>query len=151
MIKEITQVAELSVSYKPAIADKPIIKSALNAYTVLKEFFSPDTIQLNEKFVVMFLNRRNRVLGVFPVSVGGISSTVVDLRLIFSVALKILSTGLVLAHNHPSGCLKPSQNDIDLTLKIKEAAKYLDISIMDHIILSGDPAGYLSFADEGII
>jgi DNA repair protein RadC len=96
MKKQITQVAEISVSYRPAIANKPIIKSPFDAYIVLREFFSDDTIQLNEKFMVMYLNKANRVLGVYPVSIGGITSAIVDLRLILSIALTTLATSIVL-------------------------------------------------------
>ena len=151
MKKQITQVAEISVSYRPAIANKPIIKSPLDAYAVLREFFSDNTIQLNEQFMVMYLNKANRVLGVYPAHVGGLTSTVFDLRLILSVALKILATGLIICHNHPSGSLKPSQPDIELTQKIKQAANHLEITVQDHIILSGETGQYLSFADEGLI
>ena len=151
MKKQTTQVAEISVSYRPAIANKPIIKSPLDAYVVLREFFSDDTIQLNERFMVMYLNKANRVLGVYPASVGGLTSTVVDLRLILSIALKILSPVLIICHNHPSGSLKPSQPDIELTQKIKQAANHLEITVQDHIILSGETGQYLSFADEGLI
>jgi DNA repair protein RadC len=150
-MKEKTTVAEISISYKPCIADKPIIKSPLDAYFVLRDFFPADTIHLQESFVVMYLNKSNRVLGVFPGFKGGITSTVVDVRLILSVALKTAATNIVLAHNHPSGNLQPSKPDIELTLKIKEAAKYLDIKVSDHIIVSSEPNQYLSFADEGLI
>ena len=98
----------------------------------------------------MYLNKANRVLGVFPVSVGGITSTIVDLRLILSIALKTLTTSIILCHNHPSGSLTPSKQDIDLTLKIKEAAKYLDIVVQDHIIITFEQK-YFSFADDGLI
>ena len=150
MKKQITQVAEISVSYRPAIATNPIIKCALDAYVVLREFFEPETIQVNEKFLVMYLNKANRVLGVYPASVGRITSTVVDLRLILSIALKTLATSVVLCHNHPSGSLTPSKQDIDLTLKIKEAAKYFDIVVQDHLIITFEQK-YLSLADEGLI
>ena len=99
----------------------------------------------------MYLNRSNRVLGVYPVSLGGITGTIADIRLILSVALKIVATCIVLAHNHPSGSLKPSRADIELTSKIKEAAKYMHITLMDHLILSPEEDQYLSFADEGFL
>src|SRR5664279_2931356 len=98
MKQQTTQVAEISINYRPAIANKPIIKSPFDAYVVLREFFEPETIQVNEKFLVMYLNKANRVLGVFPVSVGGITSTIVDLRLILSIALKTLATSVMLCH-----------------------------------------------------
>jgi DNA repair protein RadC len=100
--------------------------------------------------MVMYLNKANRVLGVYPASVGGITSSIVDLRLILSIALKTLATSVVLCHNHPSGSLTPSKQDIDLTLKIKEAAKYFDIVVQDHLIITFEQK-YFSFADDGLI
>ena len=142
------RVAEIQVSYRPAISNKPVIMSALDAFVEMVEFFPSETIALQEKFVVMYLNRCNRVLGVYPLSTGGITGTMVDIRLILSVALKVAATGIILAHNHPSGNLQPSSADKMLTQKIKEACSFLDISVMDHIILN--PKGeYASFADEG--
>jgi len=97
------------------------------------------------------LNKRNRVLGVYPAFVGGITSTVVDLRLILSIALTTLATSIVLCHNHPSGALKPSKEDIDITHRIKEAAKYLDIAVQDHIIVVFEAGQYFSFANDGML
>ena len=99
----------------------------------------------------MFLNKCNRVLGVYPVSVGGLTSTVVDLRLVLSIALTTLATSIVLCHNHPSGSLTPSRPDIELTERIKAAAKYMDIVVQDHIIVTSEPGQYFSFADDGLI
>jgi DNA repair protein RadC len=149
---ETTQVAEIMVSYRPAISDKPVIKTPLDAYTILKDQFFPDeTISLQERFVVMYLNNANRVLGIYPVSLGGINKTIVDIRLIFSVALRIAATSIMLAHNHPSGSLNPSSNDITLTAMIKEASRFLDIKLYDHLILSSEPGKYLSFAEEALL
>lgn len=88
------------------------------------------------------------MLGVYPLSTGGITGTMVDIRLILSVALKEAATGIILAHNHPSGNLQPSSADRDLTAKIKDACKYFDISLLDHLIIAPDRK-YYSFADEG--
>ena len=150
MITKSTTVAEISISYKPAIANKPIITSALDAYNVLLQFFSEDTIQLQEQFVAMYLNRTNRVLGCYNLSKGGITGTVADLRLILGTALKTAATGIIIGHNHPSGNLVPSQADIQLTKKLLEASKVMDITLYDHIILCTD-GKYLSLADEGLI
>ena len=150
-MKETEKVAEIQVTYKPAITDKPIIRSSLDAYQVLKEFFDDNTIGLQEQFVVLYMNRSNRVLGIFPVSKGGITGCIVDVRLILSVALTTATTGITLAHNHPSGNLKPGRADEEITLKIKEACKYFDIRVLDHIILSPVEREYYSFADEGMM
>lgn len=146
----VENVAEIEISYRPAISNKPIITTSLDAYTVLKDFISQNTISLQEHFIVMFLNRANRVLGVYKLSNGGITGTVADPRLILGIALKIAATSVILAHNHPSGNLKPSSADEQLTKKIKTAASFMDILVTDHIILSAN-GEYYSFADEGLI
>ena len=151
MVKENTKVAEISVSYRPAVANKPIIVNALDAYVLFKPFFDESTINLQESFMVMYLNRMNRVLGIYPMSIGGITGTVADIRLIFSIALATASTGIILAHNHPSGNMKSSKGDIDLTNRIKDAGKLLDIKLLDHLIISPKEGEYYSFADDGIL
>jgi len=102
-----------------------------------------------EVFAVVFLNKANRINNFEIVSTGGITGTVADPRVILKKALEVDATSIVLCHNHPSGSLKPSKADEDLTFKIKEAAKYFDIRVMDHIIVSED--GFYSFSDEGIL
>jgi len=149
-MKHETKVSEIEISYKPAIGRKPKITCALDAYTELLPFFSTNTIALQEQFVCMYLNRANRVIGVYPLSLGGITGTVADVRLVLSVALKTAATSIILSHNHPSGNLEPSGADKALTAKIKEACTHFDISLMDHIILSAE-GGYYSFMDEGML
>ena len=147
MKKMFNNVAEIEVVYKPAISDKPIISSSLDAYNVLVNFFPSETLCLQERFVAMYLNRSNRVNGVYHMSTGGITGTVVDIRLLLSVALKTAATGIILAHNHPSGNLKPSETDKELTNKIKKASEYMDIKLLDHLIISF--GAYLSFSEQG--
>jgi DNA repair protein RadC len=151
MVKENTRVAEISVSYKPAVANKPVIVNALDAYVLFKQFFDEGTISLQESFCVMYLNRMNRVLGIYPMTTGGITGTVIDIRLIFSVAVTTASTAIILAHNHPSGNMKSSQADIELTRRIKAGAILMDIKLLDHLIISPVDREYFSFADEGIL
>jgi DNA repair protein RadC len=141
-------VAEISVCYKPSKAHKPIIKSIEDIYFHLLKFFPEDTIALHETFVVGYLNRANRLIGVYELSKGGLTGTVADPRLVLSVALKTAATGIILAHNHPSGNLQPSTQDKEITRKIQEASKLLDIKLLDHLIVVSDGAFY-SFADEG--
>ncbi len=141
--------SEIHVSYKPGLISSKIITNSQDAFEILNMLFSPDTISLQEQFVVLYLNRANRVIGSYQLSKGGITGTIADVRLILSVALKTLATGLILAHNHPSGNLKPSEADKQITNKIRQASKLLDIELIDHIILSVE--GYYSFMDEGII
>jgi DNA repair protein RadC len=103
----------------------------------------------HEVFAVLFLNRANKVNHFEIVSEGGITGTVADPRIILRKALEEDAVNIILCHNHPSGSLKPSRADEELTYKIKEAAKYFDIKVLDHLIVSDD--GYYSFADEGIL
>jgi len=103
----------------------------------------------HEVFAVIFLNRASKIKHFEIVSRGGITGTVADPRLILKKAVELEATSIILSHNHPSGNLKPSQADGDLTQKIKQAASYFDIKVLDHLIISDE--GYYSFADEGII
>lgn len=103
----------------------------------------------HEEFWVLLLNRANRVIKKKRVSEGGVSGTVVDPKIIFKMAVEELSSGIVVAHNHPSGNLTASQSDIDLTKKLKEAGRVLEIQLLDHLIIAGQK--YFSFADEGMI
>lgn len=141
--------AEIQVSYKPGLHSSQTINNSQEAFDILDTLFPKETISLQEQFVVLYLNRANKVIGSYELSKGGITATIADIRIILSVGLKTLATGLILAHNHPSGNLKPSEADVTLTNKIKEAAKLMDIQLMDHIILT--EGGYLSFADEGMM
>jgi len=106
-----------------------------------------DHLELREEFYILLLNRANHVLGWFPVSKGGSAATIVDPKLIFSIALKCNAHGIILAHNHPSGNLKPSDADIQLTQNIKNGGILLEINILDHIIITSE--SYFSFADDG--
>jgi DNA repair protein RadC len=103
----------------------------------------------HEEFWIILLNRANRVIRTHQVSQGGTSSTVADPKIIFKLAIDELASGLILAHNHPSGETSASQADINLTDKIKTAGKLLDVQVLDHLIIAGQK--YFSFADEGIL
>jgi DNA repair protein RadC len=149
MENEITNIAEISISYIPAFVEDAVIKTSWAAQAVLRRFFPQETIHIQERFVVMYMNKANKVLGVFPMSVGGISGTVADVRLILAVALKTGATNLMLCHNHPSGSLEPSFADLDLTNRVKEGALLLEIKLLDHLILAPEEGQYYSFADEG--
>jgi DNA repair protein RadC len=103
----------------------------------------------HEAFWIVLLNRANRVIKKHQISQGGVAGTVADPKIIFKIALEELASGVILAHNHPSGNLTASQADIDLTRKLKESGKLLEIQILDHIIFAGKK--YMSFADEGLL
>ncbi len=149
MTTENSTISEIQVSYKPFIKNGLRIKSSNDAYRILKNLFSEETIQLQEQFVVIYLNTAGKVIGSYQLSTGGLTGTIADVRLILSVALKSLATGIILGHNHPSGNLTPSEADKLITNKIKQAAKLMDIKVLDHLILSCE--GYYSFTDEGIL
>lgn len=141
---------EIKLSYdRPHISNLVHISESEDAAKYLRTVFDPDTINMQEHFVVLFLNRGNYVLGYQSLAVGGVSSVVVDVRLILSTALKCLCSGIVLCHNHPSGNLNPSKADRGITSDIQRAAKYHDITVLDHIILTSE--GYYSFADHRLI
>jgi len=147
-----TQISEVKLSYlsKVKAADRPQITSSLDAYTVLNANWDEGAIGLYEEFYVLLLDRANRVMGRYRVSQGGIAGTVVDTRMVFVAALKARSNSLILAHNHPSSRLHPSQADKKLTTKLCAAGELLDLPVLDHLILSPE-GGYFSFADEGLI
>ena len=109
----------------------------------------PVSIDIREAMLVLLLNNSNRTLGYSIASIGGLTGTLVDVRLVLRDALLTQSTGLILIHNHPSGTLKPSQSDINITNKVKKAAELMDIKVLDHLILTED--SYYSFADDGIL
>jgi DNA repair protein RadC len=144
----LTQVEEITIAYsnKIKVKDRPEINSSSEAYTLLMKVWDVNTIQLIEQFRVLLLNRANRVLGIYTASSGGLTGTIADVRLIFAVALKSGATAILIAHNHPSGNLIPSDADKSCTLKIAQAATLLDITLMDHLIITVD--GYYSFKDS---
>ena len=141
-------IAEINVSYSTNSQTKPKISSSLIAYEILKSCWSSATMELQEEFKVLLLNRANEVLGIYSLSKGGNSGTVVDLKLLFGVALKANASGILISHNHPSGNLTPSSADKQITRKIKEASEILEIAFIDHIIISH--LGYYSFIENGI-
>ena len=143
----LNEVAEIKVSYSTNNSSKIKITSVNKAFELLLSCWDMETIELQEEFKVLLLNRSNEVLGIYPLSKGGITGTVVDSRLIFAVALKCNATGIIICHNHPSGKLLPSEADIILTKKIKKCADFLDISLIDHIIVTKN--GFYSFSNEG--
>jgi DNA repair protein RadC len=114
------------------------------------DFFQPVLGDLNhEEFWIMLLDRGNKILDTFMVSQGGISGTVIDVRLILKTALEKLASAIILCHNHPSGTMQASDADLKITKKINDAAKLMDISVLDHIIIGQN--NYLSLADEGLL
>ena len=146
------KVNEIIVSYKEkqAISKAPTITSSLVAGKLLYENWDKDTISLKETFKVLLLNNSNKVKGIYELSQGGITGTLVDLRVLYAVILKSLSVAVILAHNHPSGKLIPSEADKHLTRKIVKAGNYFDVKVLDHLIVIPNGA-YYSFADNGLL
>lgn len=142
---------EVALYYpNPEIKEIVTIKNSNDAHNAVKSVFNELQLGVREEFVVLYLNRSNQVLGSYCGFKGGITGVVVDLRLIFSVALKCLAISIVLAHNHPSGNLTPSLEDIALTKKVKNGGEFLDIHLLDHIIINSR-GEYLSFADKEML
>ncbi len=148
---EWTRVAEVELVYKTTVkaSERPKISSVKDCYQLLKELWNENTIEMQEEFIVMLLNRANKVIGIYKASSGGLTGTVADPRLILAAAIKSLAVSIILSHNHPSGNLKPSRADEELTQKLKVAAAYHDIKVIDHIIITSE--GYYSFANEGLL
>lgn len=149
-MKSIYQVGEIELTFKRFVnVDQMLsIKSSQNVAKIIRDFW-PQDIELRERVYAIFLNKQLEILSIFEVSSGGISSSIVDIKLILGNALINLSSSIILAHNHPSGGLTPSYHDIDMTKKLVAAANYLELKINDHIIITSD--SYFSFADQGIL
>lgn len=149
--KTLLEVAEIQLSYKSKVKAslRPKVSSSRDCYEVLKKYWDDDKIEFIEQFKVLLLNRANKVIGLYEVSTGTTTHTVADPRLIFVAAIKANACGIILSHNHPSGNLNPSQADVDLTKKLREAGRFLEITVLDHIIVTSE--AYYSFADEGLL
>lgn len=143
---------ELKLSYRRTQNHKHTgtIRSSVDSFEVLKTVFDQDMIAAREEFIVLYLNRANEIIGYYKAFQGGVSSVVADTKLILSTGLKTLASGIILAHNHPSGRTVPSEQDIRLTRRVKEACKLVDMELLDHLIVTAEK-GYYSFADEGAI
>ena len=140
---------EIEISYKPKYkaSELPKVVTSADAYDYLKDVFP--SLDYREYFYILCLNRNNKVLGYCQISAGGLCGTIADVRMIMQTALKSNACSLVLSHCHPSGNLVPSEADKDLTKKIRESGKVLDIAVLDHLIITSE--SYFSFADEGLM
>jgi len=143
------KISEISVSYSNSKQKKLKVRNSKESYEILLESWDKNIIELQEEFKILLLSRSNTVLGVYPMSKGGVSGTIVDAKLVFSVALKCNASSIIIAHNHPSGNLNPSEGDKRITQKLIKAGKYLDIALLDHLIITKE--GFYSFSDSGLI
>lgn len=147
--KAISIISALEIGRRRAaqeIPEKTIIGNSHDAYMILRNQLSD---LRTEEFWAVLLNNNNKVIHVSQLTQGGISQSIVDVRILYKTALDHFSTGIIIAHNHPSGSLKPSREDINITQKIKEAGNTLSIQLLDHIIVTQD--SYFSFSDSGLL
>ena len=145
------RVAEVELSYRNRVPnkDRNRVMDSYSAYKILRNNFSDDTIDYRETFKVLYLNQNCQILGCFTISEGGITNTLADVRMILQGALLTNAVAMILAHNHPSGSIRPSRQDDELTRKIVEAGNLLNIKVSDHIILTNEE--FYSYNDEGRI
>ena len=147
-----TNISEVRLVYRTKVkaSDRPQVKCSKDAFDIFIESWDLDSIEHIEEFKFMLLTRSNKVLGIAPISKGGISGTVTYVRIILQAAIKSNASGLIVCHNHPSGNLNPSESDTKLTQKIKESGNIMDIQLLDHLIITPEDS-YYSFADNGYI
>jgi DNA repair protein RadC len=147
--KAITIAAAVELGRRRQFADlrqHTSITSSRDVYDVLL----PRLLDLrHEEFWILLLNRANHIIGKHQISIGGVSKTVVDAKTVFQPAVEALASGIILCHNHPSGHLKPSQSDLDLTRQLKRAGQYLEIAVLDHLIIG--MTGFFSFKDHDLL
>jgi DNA repair protein RadC len=144
-------VSEVELTYKNNVPynQRQKISNSQGAYEILTNLFPENTMDYRETFIVLYLNRANQVLGYSVISQGGTSNTTVDIKMVIQTALLANASCIMLAHNHPSGNLRPSSDDNRITNRIIEAARLFDITVLDHIIITNE--SYYSFTDNGNI
>lgn len=140
---------KIKVKVSVTKGDKVTITSPEKMVEVMRSIFDADTILWTEEVIMVCLNRANDVVGYYKVSSGGFSGSVLDPRVVMTIALNNASSSIILAHNHPSGNLKPSEGDKSITEKIRKACAFFDMNLLDHLIITDE--SYLSFKEEGLI
>lgn len=137
-MEKLMTLGEVTLSYQTAYSPEHYryIYSAEGAYIEAKAWFPEETIELKEMMIVLLLNQANAVIGVYKLSEGGINATTLDMGLLIRAAVALPTKGIILAHNHPTGSLKPSKADIRLTQKVKDALELVDMTLLDHIIIT---------------
>ena len=147
--KAVTIIAALELGRRRKLAEA-LHSQKINDSKDIAEIFQPLLGDLpHEEFWILFLNKSNRIISKMKLSQGGVSGTVTDIRIIMKRAIEHLASGIIVCHNHPSGNLNPSESDIQITDKIKESGKLLNIQLYDHLIISDND--YYSFADNGLL
>lgn len=145
---KLMEVAEIKVSYSNTNPIKVKVTNSQIAYDVILKHWDLNILEFQEEVKVMLFNRASILLGIYEMSKGGITSTVVDIRIILAVALKCNATSIILVHNHPSGRLVPSEQDKAITKKLKNACELLDLTLQDHLIITKH--SYYSFNNSGM-
>ena len=143
------RVSEIKVSYSSNISKQVKIVNSQSAYDIVIEHWNKDIIELQEEIKVLLLNRANVVLGIYDLSKGGVSGSILDVKIVLSIALKCNASSLIVVHNHPSGNLTPSKADKAITSKLKDACITLDLALLDHLIISKD--SFYSMGDNGVL
>ena len=143
------KVSEIKVSYSNKNTVKIKVTGSQIIYDLILSQWNSNIIEYQEEVKIILLNRSNIVLGIYEMSKGGITGSVVDIRIILGIALKCGASCIIMVHNHPSGKLVASDADKTITRKLKQACELLDVNLLDHLIISKD--GYFSFADNGLI
>ena len=143
-------IPEITVSYKDNVktSERAVIGSTEDAAKLFAVAFK-DCMEHHEEVYVLFLNQANRVLGISNIAKGGIAGTFVDVKIILQIALKVSASAIMLSHNHPSGSIIPSSDDLVMTKAIQKGCKAVGIKLLDHVIMSEE--NYCSFADEGLL
>jgi DNA repair protein RadC len=144
------KIPEIKISFKLGNVKKSEltqITSSRDGYEVFKQIFDADTIDWIEEAIVLCLNRANKVVGFYKLSSGGVGGVIMDTKVVYTVALNCGASSIIIAHNHPSGQLNPSDADIRITENLRKAGTIMDIPLLDHIIVTDE--GYYSFGDDG--
>ncbi len=143
------EASEIYIYYKNKNPNTVQLTDSEKVYEFIIDRYDKSTIEIQENVKLILLNNANRVLGVYDVSKGGTNSSVIDVKLLLAVILKTAASSIILVHNHPSGNLTPSDADIKITKKLKEACRLMDINLLDHLVISNN--GFYSLADNGCV
>lgn len=148
----LNNLGEVEVSYKylSTFENRLVVKTPAEALNTLCHLYHKESMGIQEQFLVIYLNKSNMVIGSCNLFRGSISACVVDIKLILAVGIKLMANSVILSHNHPSGNLKPSEQDISLTKKIQSALETVEMSLLDHLIVSPD-FKYLAFSEAGLL
>lgn len=146
------QIAEVKVSYtsKVKAKDRVQVRTSADAYNAVRSLYDEDTIDYVESSHVLLLNRANQIIGKKLLSTGGTSSCIVDVKVIAQISLSTNAHAIIMTHNHPSGNISASDQDVQITRRVKDALDLFDIKVLDHIIVTSDN-GYTSMSDEGLM